>query len=117
MQYQQALKVIKTITLYYQNFVVTEEKVKEWADEIQHHSLDEVTKRLKEHAKESKFPPTLADLIEKKEESKSAAYVTANPEYIESKAEEAKRLLIELEGERFTEPAELPDFLKNRGHK
>jgi hypothetical protein len=98
MTYQEALKVIKTVSIYYQNFVITEERVKEWALIIQDYELFQVMDNLKEHARTNKFPPTLADLISTQEQNKQVAYLPNTIETTMIQAEEARQFLEAIEG-------------------
>lgn len=96
MNYQEALKVIKTISIYYQNFVITEDRVKEWAYVIQEYDLEPTLNNLKEFAKESKFPPTLSDLIRTKEIEKPirhAGYLPNTAESMQINSEQARQFL------------------------
>lgn len=100
MTYQEALKAIKTISVFYQNFIITEEKVKEWALIIQEYEFRHVMENLKEHVKTSKFPPNLSDLIAAKEVEKPirhAGYLPNTAESMQISAEEARRFLEALE--------------------
>jgi hypothetical protein len=100
LNYQEALKVIRTVSIYYQNFVITEERVKEWALVIQEYDLEPTLNNLKEFAKENKFPPTLSDLITKKEvekQIKHAGYLPNTAESMQISTEEARRFLEALE--------------------
>lgn len=100
MTYQEALKVIKTISIYYQNFVITEDRVKEWAYIIQEYDLETTLNNLKEFAKGSKFPPTLSDIVKQKEIEKPikhAGYLPNTAESMQISMEEARRFLEALE--------------------
>jgi hypothetical protein len=97
LNYNQALKILKTITVFYQNFVITEEKAKEWALELQEYDFDGVQMNLKEHVKASKFPPTLADLLNQEGQSKrNAAYLPATADSLRNNSEDARRFLEDL---------------------
>lgn len=104
MTYQDALTVLKSITVFYHNFSVTEEKAKQWAEVLTEYDFMEVTLNLRNYVKVNRFPPTLSDLIELKDEitpKKNIAYIQATETEIERREREAKELLIKLEGERF----------------
>ncbi|QFG05465.1 helicase loader [Bacillus phage 031MP004] len=120
MTFKEAVKIIQQITVYYQNFTITEEKVKQWAHIIQEYEIKQVEENLAEYARYNKFPPTLADLIrsEKDEQPKGAAYIQVTPELMQLNAQQAEELLKRLQAERkVVGKPELPDFIKNRGRK
>ncbi|QFG05730.1 helicase loader [Bacillus phage 035JT001] len=121
MTFKEAVMIIQKIsTVYYQNFSITEDKVKEWAHVIQEYEKKQVEENLLEHVRKSKFPPTLADLIRSEEDSqpKGAAYIQATPELMQLNAQQAEELLKKLQAERkVVGKPELPDFIKNRGRK
>jgi glutamine synthetase adenylyltransferase len=107
MTYQDALKVIKTVSVFYQNFVITEERIREWALVIQEYEYKQIMDNLKAFARENKFPPTLADLLQTQTQaSKSAAYIQSTPEALGVRVDEAKRFLETIEGKREVKPVD-----------
>lgn len=113
MTYKEAVRVLQTVSMFYQNFAMTEQKVKEWALIIQEYEFTDVMENLKNFVGESKFPPTVADLLPKEnEEPKSSAYLKIGDETLKVNADQAEEMLKRLEGERFKEIPPLPDFIK-----
>lgn len=94
MTFQQALLVIKKISVFYQNFVLTEEKANDWAMVLQEYDLVSIMENLKNHVKSNKFPPTLADLLPQEDDTiKRAAYLPATAESLRISSEEAEGFL------------------------
>jgi hypothetical protein len=115
MEYQESVMVIKKITVFYQNFVVTEEKIQDWSGVLQEYDLYSVMERLNDHVRANKFPPTLSDLLpnEKAGLTNVGAYIRIEGNTLEKQAEEARLMLERLEGDRFKgKPLELPSFMK-----
>jgi hypothetical protein len=98
MTYQEALKVIKAVATYYQNFSLTEEKVREWGLVIQEYELNQVMENLRTHVRKSQFPPAISDLIKQDESTKRIAYLPNTVESMHIQAEEARQFLEAIEG-------------------
>jgi hypothetical protein len=116
MRYQDAISLIEAITVFYQNFSITEAKVKEWALILQEYDAPSVSQRLRDHVRTSKFPPTIADLLppqETEEKTNVSAYRLMAPNTLDINEDDARAYLELLEGDRFEgKTAELPSFLK-----
>jgi hypothetical protein len=87
---------MKTITNFYNQFTVSEAMVKAWHSVLVDYEIEMVMMNLKNHVVNSKFPPTVADLV-KQETYKSSAYVQIGQDTLERKRDEAKRLVEQYE--------------------
>jgi hypothetical protein len=98
MKYNEALKVIKSVTIFYQNFIITEEKANEWALLLQEYDFNSIMENLRNYVKVNKFPPTISDLLNQENVSKNqVAYLQVTEETMKEQALEAARLLQQIE--------------------
>lgn len=68
MEAGQVLEVLKTIRGAYNRFEINEEMPRVWHETLKDEPYDLVIKRLKRHIRESKYEPTMSDLLPNKEE-------------------------------------------------
>jgi len=66
---RETFQLLKQMTVYYDQFVVDQEKVNRWHDVLKEYSFEQVEGNLLKFVKESNFPPKLADLLPKPESS------------------------------------------------
>ncbi len=115
MNENEAVKIVKTISDFYQYFTVTEDKLLEWANFLSPYEYGFVMNNLKEHIKRSEFPPTVKDITQEKTASKNIAYTAFTEKTIEQREKEARELLKKYGVPDIDEKtAEIPDFLKDR---
>jgi len=70
MQKQQVNEIMLLITGAYQNFEPTKERVKTWRMMLEDMEYELAVKRIKQHILTSKFPPTIAEIINPDEAAK-----------------------------------------------
>jgi hypothetical protein len=87
----QALYILKAISQFYHHFTVDKEKIDMWAGMLMNYEYQLVMNNLKEFVPNSKFPPTIADLVERKETDKRLQY--RGFEQIEKEKLEADKLI------------------------
>ncbi|WP_223593608.1 replicative helicase loader/inhibitor [Neobacillus bataviensis] len=62
---RETFELLKQIAVFYDQFVVNQEKVNLWHEALKGYSFDEVHQNLLSFVVESTFPPKLADLVKK----------------------------------------------------
>lgn len=92
----ESVQVMKTITNFYSNFSVNEPMVKEWHSVLKDYDFNMVLNNLKNHVVNSKYPPSIADLV-KQSMHKSNAYIQMTENTFTKKQDEAKRLVEQYE--------------------
>ena len=96
MKLEESVQVMKTITHFYSHFNVTEAMVKDWHFILKNYEFEMVMENLRQHVIESKFIPTVADLV-KVDSYKGSAYMKIGHTTLETKRQEAERLLMQLD--------------------
>ncbi|MEM1505956.1 replicative helicase loader/inhibitor [Domibacillus sp. 8LH] len=62
MDKQQVFKILHTINTAYSRFEVTDDRVILWSEMLQEMDFDKVNARLRQHIKDNKFPPSIAEI-------------------------------------------------------
>lgn len=71
MDREQTKQLFKLIVSVYPNFSVDTSKLDTWTGLLNNQDFNRVMLKAQKHARESKFPPTVADLYERKTEAHS----------------------------------------------
>lgn len=64
MNKQELFKVLDNVHEYYDRFEVTQKRIDSWHEILKDYDFNVVMKNLKKYSTTSKFPPTIADLLE-----------------------------------------------------
>ncbi|MFC5773711.1 replicative helicase loader/inhibitor [Ectobacillus antri] len=65
MNAQQVMSILKYIGAAYPNFEVTEDSMDVWMEMLQDSSFEGSLSRVKEHIRQHRFPPSIAEVIVK----------------------------------------------------
>ncbi|WP_312474760.1 replicative helicase loader/inhibitor [Neobacillus sp.] len=68
---RETFELLKRIAVFYDQFVVNQEKVNLWHEVLKEYTFEEIQGNLLTFVKDSSFPPKLSDLIPKATNSKT----------------------------------------------
>lgn len=68
-------ELFKFLTFIYPNFEVSSEKLDVWTSLLQNQNTEKVMQRAKRYVLENKFPPTIADLAERIDETHNSDFL------------------------------------------
>ncbi|MFJ7727880.1 replicative helicase loader/inhibitor [Neobacillus sp. NPDC097160] len=90
-------ELLKKIAVFYDQFVVDQEKVNLWHEMLKDYSLKETQANLHEFVRSSPFPPKIADLVQKSGGTKGIPTLEETKKLITAKYKPASEELIQRE--------------------
>jgi hypothetical protein len=100
MNKRETFEILKQIQLYFDQFVVNQERVNLWHEVLRGESFEEVEGKLQIFVKDSSYPPKIADLIHKSAHSKMIPNLFETKKIIKSKHVPASETVIQRELEK-----------------
>jgi hypothetical protein len=100
MNKRETFEILKQIQLYFDQFVVNQERVNLWHEVLRGEPFVEVEEKLQTFVKDSCYPPKISDLIHKSAHSKMIPNLVETKEIIKSKHVPASTSVIQRELEK-----------------
>jgi hypothetical protein len=97
MNKRETFKLLEKITVFYDQFIISQEKVNLWHQILQNYPVDTVEESLISFVTESSYPPKISDLIPKPAHSKVIPSQEETKEIITRKTKIARESVVQTE--------------------
>jgi hypothetical protein len=94
---KETFELLRTISTFYDQFLISQEKVNLWHEVFKHYQPDVVQENLFAFVKESPFPPKIADLLPKSSQGRTVPNAGETRVIITARHKPASKAVIQQE--------------------